>query len=192
MTAASEDPALRRGASLFHGLADRNRLAIVRQLSAGERRVVGLTVDAHHVSRRADLLVLGVLLALAASVLVVAASGGREPVAGDSPEGYALPRPETRAPFSAVRPVHRALHTPGEVCPPDADLDRSTAAESAVDVILRFARRQPDVRFPIHDEVDTTPSLLFVARDSVRSCAPWLTARIERLIPAEYLPEAAG
>lgn len=32
-----------RGASLFHGLADRNRLAIVRQLSGGERRVVDLT-----------------------------------------------------------------------------------------------------------------------------------------------------
>lgn len=43
MTTANDDPALRRGASLFHGLADRNRLAIVRQLSAGERRVVDLT-----------------------------------------------------------------------------------------------------------------------------------------------------
>ena len=35
--------ALLRGASLFHGLADRNRLAIVAQLAAGERRVVDLT-----------------------------------------------------------------------------------------------------------------------------------------------------
>lgn len=32
-----------RGAALFHGLADRNRLAIVRQLAHGERRVVDLT-----------------------------------------------------------------------------------------------------------------------------------------------------
>lgn len=43
MTAANADPALRRGAALFHGLADRNRLAIVRQLAHGERRVVDLT-----------------------------------------------------------------------------------------------------------------------------------------------------
>lgn len=32
-----------RGAALFHGLADKNRLAIVRQLANGERRVVDLT-----------------------------------------------------------------------------------------------------------------------------------------------------
>lgn len=34
---------MRRGAALFHGLADRNRLAIVRELADGERRVVDLT-----------------------------------------------------------------------------------------------------------------------------------------------------
>lgn len=43
MTTAKTDPALRRGAALFHGLADRNRLAIVRQLASGELRVVDLT-----------------------------------------------------------------------------------------------------------------------------------------------------
>ena len=43
MTTANSDPALRRGAALFHGLADRSRLAIVRQLAHGERRVVDLT-----------------------------------------------------------------------------------------------------------------------------------------------------
>ncbi len=42
-TANAADPALRRGAALFHGLADRNRLAIVRHLAQGERRVVDLT-----------------------------------------------------------------------------------------------------------------------------------------------------
>lgn len=34
---------LRRGVALFHGLADRTRLAIVSQLSDGEQRVVDLT-----------------------------------------------------------------------------------------------------------------------------------------------------
>jgi DNA-binding transcriptional ArsR family regulator len=43
MTTAKAEPALRRGAALFNGLADRNRLAIVRQLAHGERRVVDLT-----------------------------------------------------------------------------------------------------------------------------------------------------
>lgn len=42
-TALADDPGLRRGAALFHGLADRTRLAIVRQLAEGERRVVDLT-----------------------------------------------------------------------------------------------------------------------------------------------------
>lgn len=40
---SSEVAGLLRGAALFHGLADRNRLAIVRQLAGGERRVVDLT-----------------------------------------------------------------------------------------------------------------------------------------------------
>ena len=39
----NDDPGLRRGAALFHGLSDRTRLAIVRQLTNGERRVVDLT-----------------------------------------------------------------------------------------------------------------------------------------------------
>ncbi|MDN4161891.1 ArsR/SmtB family transcription factor [Nocardioides abyssi] len=43
MTPENFDPVLRRGAALFHGLADRNRLAIVRHLAHGERRVVDLT-----------------------------------------------------------------------------------------------------------------------------------------------------
>lgn len=43
MTTVKADPALRRGAALFHGLADRVRLAIVRELAHGERRVVDLT-----------------------------------------------------------------------------------------------------------------------------------------------------
>ena len=44
LTTVKADPALRRGAALFHGLADRVRLAIVRELSHGERRVVDLTM----------------------------------------------------------------------------------------------------------------------------------------------------
>ncbi|MGD9961847.1 ArsR/SmtB family transcription factor [Nocardioides sp.] len=42
-TTVGDDPGLRRGAALFHGLADRTRLAIVRQLAEAELRVVDLT-----------------------------------------------------------------------------------------------------------------------------------------------------
>ena len=37
------EPAFQRGAALFHGLADGKRLAILRRLAEGERRVVDLT-----------------------------------------------------------------------------------------------------------------------------------------------------
>jgi DNA-binding transcriptional ArsR family regulator len=43
MKTADSQLAQRRGAALFHGLADRNRLAIVRDLVDGEKRVVELT-----------------------------------------------------------------------------------------------------------------------------------------------------
>lgn len=43
MKTVNPDHALQRGSALFHGLADRNRLAIVRQLASGELRVVDLT-----------------------------------------------------------------------------------------------------------------------------------------------------
>ena len=43
MIAGDGDRALLRGAALFHGLADRNRLAILQRLAGGERRVVDLT-----------------------------------------------------------------------------------------------------------------------------------------------------
>ena len=39
----SQSADLRRASSLFHGLADRTRLAIIRHLGDGERRVVDLT-----------------------------------------------------------------------------------------------------------------------------------------------------
>ena len=141
-------------------------------------------------SRRTALLLVGGLLASAA--LVVLTTVGGRPASDGSPEGYRLPRPAERAAPSAVRPVHQALHTLGKVCTGDADPTQATAVGPAVDVILRFARRNPDVRFPIHDEVGTVPSLLFVARDSVRQCAPQFIGRIDRLIPAEYRPGAVG
>lgn len=42
-TGSDDDLGLRRAGALFHGLADRTRLAILRELADGERRVVDLT-----------------------------------------------------------------------------------------------------------------------------------------------------
>lgn len=89
--------------------------------------------------------------------------------------------------MAAVKPVHRALHTLGRVCRPGAVTDPASRARRPVAVILDFARQFPNVSFPVHDETGTTLSLLFVARNEVQSCAPALTARVERLIPPEFL-----
>ena len=141
-------------------------------------------------SRRTALLLLGGLLASVALVVMVSLEDQR--VSDGETAGYTIPRPQERAAPSTVRPVHRALHTLGEDCTTAAGPEQVAATESAVKVILGFARRHPDVRFPVHEEVGTVPSLLYVTRESVRSCAPWFVGRIERLIPAEYLPGTAG
>lgn len=141
--------------------------------------------------RRTALLLLAVLVAAGALVLVlvgVIGWGSRDPATTtQSSQTLTLPRPEQTAPPAAVRPIHRALHTLGSVCKPGDDTKQTSRARPPLEVILDFARRYPNVSFPIHDETGTTLSLLFVARDSVRSCAPTLMPRVERLIPSEYL-----
>lgn len=142
--------------------------------------------------RRTALLLLAALLA--AGVLVLVLVGVIRWASPDSSlttqpsQNVILPQPEQTAPAAAVRPVHRALHTLGRVCKPGDDTNRTSQAEPSLAVILDFAHRYPNVRFPVHDETGTTLSLLFVARDSVRSCAPGLIPRVDRLIPSEYLP----
>ena len=142
-------------------------------------------------SRRTALLVLAGALALVSLVLMVVATVGRnsadQPGTAQPPQNVTIPRPEETAPTAAVKPVHRALHTLGRVCRPGAVTDQVSRARRPVAVILDFARRYPNVSFPVHDETGTTLSLLFVARSEVQSCAPALTARVERLIPPEFL-----
>ena len=104
-----------------------------------------------------------------------------------SPQNVTIPRPEAAAPAGAVKPVHRALHVLDRVCRPGGGTEQASRARRSVTVILDFARRYPNVSFPVHDETGTTLSLLFVARNEVQSCAPALTARVERLIPPEFL-----
>lgn len=144
-------------------------------------------------SRRTGLLVLIGSVAVVVLVLILIVGADRDspapPVTTPSSQNVAIPRPEETAPADAVRPVHRALHNLGRVCRRggDTDTDQASRARRPVNVILAFARRFPNVSFPVHDETGTTLSLLFVARDEVQDCAPALTAQVERLIPAEYL-----
>ena len=141
--------------------------------------------------RPVALLAIAGSLALLVLATVLAALVGRnspdQPATNPSPQNVTIPRPEQTAPADAVTPVHRALHELSRVCTPGGGTNQSFAARRPVTAILDFARRYPDVSFPLHDETGTTLSLLFVARHEVRSCAPALTERIDRLIPHDYL-----
>lgn len=106
MTTANDDPALRRGASLFHGLADRNRLAIVRQLSAGERRVVDLT-DALGLAQGT---VSGHLACLRECGLVVGRPEGRQMF-------YSIAHPELMGLLVAAEQVLALTGDAVEFCP---------------------------------------------------------------------------
>ena len=141
-------------------------------------------------SRSTALLALAGSAGMVSLVVVLAAIDTKspdQPTGARSAQNITIPRPDAIAPGAAVEPVHRALHVLGRVCRPGANTDQAPRATRAVSVILQFARRYPSVSFPLHDETGTTLSLLFVARSQVQSCAPQLTARVERLIPREYL-----
>ena len=142
-------------------------------------------------SRPAALLALVSSLGVVSLVLVLTVVVGQtskdQPGITQSPHNVALPRPEESAPAAAVEPIHRALHSLGRACRPGAGIGQEAQARRPVGVILDFARQYPNAGFPVHDETGTTLSLLFVARDEVQSCAPALTARVERLIPRKYL-----
>lgn len=149
-------------------------------------------------SRPTALLVLVGSVAVVLLVLILVVGVDRDspdqPVTTPSSHNVAIPRPEETAPADAVKPVHQALHSLGRVCRRGGDTDQASAsrARGPVNVILAFARRFPNVSFPVHDETGTTLSLLFVARNEVQDCAPALTAQVERLIPAEYLAPTAA
>ena len=134
---------------------------------------------------------LGVVLLVLVLVTAVGRSSPDQPGTKQPAQNVTIPRPEETAPEAAVKAIHRALHTLGRVCRPDAGTDQTSRARRPVTVILAFAREYPKVSFPLHDETGTTLSLLYVARNEVQSCAPALTARVEQFIPREYLRSPA-
>lgn len=102
----SAETARQRGASLFRGLADRNRLAIVAELAQGERRVVDFT----ELLGLAQATVSGHLACLRDCGLVVARPEGRQMF-------YSLAHPEL---IDLLRAAEQLLAVTGEavaLCP---------------------------------------------------------------------------
>lgn len=107
--------ALRRGAVLFHGLGDRTRLAVLTELTEGERRVVDLTKSLG----LAQGTVSGHLACLRDCGLIVGRPAGRQMF-------YSLAHPEL---IDLLRCAEQLLELTGEaveLCPtyaPKADPD---------------------------------------------------------------------
>lgn len=101
------------------------------------------------------------------------------------------PRPEEQAPKNESRRVHRALHAIGRICESGDTSERTALVRPQIETILGFARRFPDVSFPIDDETGSTVALLIVTRDGVRTCAPSLMGKVNGALPPEYqLPDS--
>ena len=99
-------PDLQRAAALFHGLADRNRLAIVAQLADGERRVVDLT----RTLGLAQGTVSGHLACLRGCGLVVGRPEGRQMF-------YSLAHPELMELLTAAEQLLALTGDAVELCP---------------------------------------------------------------------------
>jgi hypothetical protein len=90
-------------------------------------------------------------------------------------------------PGDEVNRVHAALHDIGARCGATV-ADPATQQYLAADaeVIVTFAERYPDALFTVDDETGRALSLLFVARDELRICAPEASQRADLAIPAPF------
>lgn len=91
----------------------------------------------------------------------------------------------TTPPAAEVQQVHDALHDFDTWCTAQIGARGRRQLDGDVDVILAFARRNPDVRFPIDDETGSTLSLLLVARHALRTCHPAAAARVDQVLPQD-------
>lgn len=122
---------------------------------------------------------------VAAAVAAVVDGSGRETrpaIVAGTPSGtrsYSTPPPRD------VKQVHDVLHAFDRWCTPQADARARQRLARGAEVIVSFARRHPDARFRIDDETGTTVSLLLVARNELRVCAPAAAASADRALPAK-------
>lgn len=108
---------------------------------------------------------------------------------GSGPADTATPSSTASAvspPAAEVRPVHGALHDLDARCKPGASSKVQIGLARDADRIVAFARRYPNARFPIDDETGSTLSLLLVARQSLRTCAPAAAATVDGALPPQY------
>ncbi|MFF9136699.1 hypothetical protein ACF09G_03885 [Streptomyces albogriseolus] len=127
-----------------------------------------------------------VVLALAAAAVAAlrdGSGGGNGPAATMTPSATAA---SVTPPAAQVRPVHEALHDIDARCRAKGEGGKQTSLTRDIDTIIDFSRRYPDARFPIDDETGSTLSLLLVARQSMRDCAPALAARVDRALPSDF------
>lgn len=127
MTTQESDLAMRRGAALFHGLADRTRLAIIRQIAHGERRVVDLTADLE----LAQGTVSGHLACLRDCGLVIGRPEGRQMF-------YSVAHPEVMDLLGAAEQLLALTGEAVELCPNyglDAKTPAAISAETPQDVV---------------------------------------------------------
>lgn len=118
-----------------------------------------------------------VAVALVALLAAVFVDRGRSP----APARSAKPKPQE------VRRVHAVLHGIEEACSGSRVGPRVSASlEANANTIVRFARKYPQVRFPIDDESGRALSLLLVAREALLPCAPLAAARVDRALPQKY------
>ena len=114
---------------------------------------------------------------LAVAAVLVAAISNPEPAAQDLWVGASPFGPTSAATAGEIEVAHVALHEIGAQCLAD-DPDLGVIAED-VDRIIEFSQRFPIGRFPIDDETATASSLLLIAREAVKSCAPAEADRID-------------
>ncbi len=131
------------------------------------------------------------VVACAAAALIVAAAvliAVLGPHYSGGPAGTAAAPSSTATPLmlsaAEVQGVHDVLHDIDARCQPRRP--GGNALERDAEMILGFAQRYPDARFPIDDETGRTLSLLLTARRGLQVCAPAAAARIDRALPPNY------
>lgn len=121
-------------------------------------------------SRRLTVLLALAVFALVAFGAIFAAVGG----GGRAAEPTA----------TEVREIHAILHRLERTC---AQSRRSPTARRQLDrdvaTILAFADAYPEARFQVDDESGSALSLLLVAREATRPCAPASSRRLDAALP---------